>query len=117
GHRGRPRAHAARGAARAPGVGVSLAGSARVRHAERIAARVIEGKAVVIVIDDQKVHSLNEVGSFIWEQAEEVRTVDEIVDAIVSEFEVEREVAEADAAAFIEQLRGLGALEIESQAG
>ena len=53
----------------------------------------------------------------IQEQAEEVRTVDEIVDAIVSEFEVEREVAEADAAAFIEQLRGLGALEIESQAG
>lgn len=81
------------------------------QQSERTASRVIDGRAVVIVIDRQKIHTLNEVGARIWELADG-RTVDEIADAITREFAVERGVALADTRRFLEHLRELGAIEL-----
>lgn len=84
--------------------------STRIRQHDRTASRTVDGKAVVIVIDQQKLHTLNAVGTRVWELADG-RPFSEIVDTIVSEFEVDRETALRDATAFVEQLRSLGALE------
>ena len=65
-------------------------------------ARVIEGEAVVITPDDSQLHSLNEVGTFIWERADGTRTVAQIVDEVCKFFAVERPQAVHDAAEFIE---------------
>jgi hypothetical protein len=65
-------------------------------------ARVIEGEAVVITPDDSQLHSLNEVGTFIWERSDGTRTVAQIVDEVCRSFEVEPEQAARDAAAFID---------------
>jgi len=82
-----------------------------VRKAERTAARVIDGRAVVIVIDDHKVHALNEVGTRIWELADG-RSLGEIVDTLVEEFEISREAARSDAFKFVGELAALGAVEV-----
>lgn len=55
--------------------------------------------------------TLNKVGAFIAEQLQEERTLDELVDAVVERFDVDRETASRDAAAFIEELRANGALD------
>ncbi len=54
---------------------------------------------------------LNEVGAFIWNTlAKKDTTREELVDAILSEYEVDRAVAEADADAMIETLQKNGCL-------
>ena len=66
-------------------------------------ARIIEGEAVVITPDDSQLHTLNAVGTFIWERADGMRTVSQIVDELCQTFEVERAQAEQDVAEFISQ--------------
>lgn len=87
----------------------------RVARASRIAARVVDGKAVIVVIDTRELHTLNEVGTFVWEALGEdrVRSVGELVEAVEAEFEVERARAAEDVARFVEGMCGLGALRLE----
>ena len=82
-----------------------------VRQSERTASRVIDGKAVVVVIDHQRLHTLNPVATRIWELADG-RTLEEIVKVIVSEYEVEPEEAMKDAVALVDELARLGAVEL-----
>lgn len=83
-----------------------------VHQASRIASRVIEGQAVVIVMDEQKLHTLNDVGTFVWSQAEERVPVSELAERVCSEYEVTSERALADVLAFTDELVRLGALEV-----
>lgn len=83
----------------------------KVRQAPRTAARVIGGQAVVVVLDDQQVHTLNGVGSRVWELADG-RTSSQIVEAVVAEFEIDHATAMADVQKFLGELSALGAVEI-----
>jgi hypothetical protein len=80
-----------------------------VSQSPRTASRVVNGRAVVVVIDGQTLYTLNTLGTFVWERADG-RTLEAIVDEVVDEFEVDRERAERDVLAFAEQLAGLRAL-------
>lgn len=88
-----------------------LSGPERLLQNERTACRVIDGKAVVITIDENQVHVLNGVGTRVWELADG-RPLDAIVDAIVEEFEVERGQAALDVCAFAERLIAVGAARV-----
>jgi hypothetical protein len=84
----------------------------RIRQAERTASRVIEGKAVLVLMDLQLLHTLNPVGTRIWELADG-RTLGAIVDQIEAEFEVGRARALEDACRFLTELREVGAVVVE----
>lgn len=86
-----------------------------VQQAERTASRTIGGKAVVVVIDANELHTLNEVGSRVWELAQGTSLAD-IAETIASEYEVEPDVAMADVRTFARQLLGKGMLEIVGDA-
>ena len=90
---------------------IGIRGSSIVRQADRTASRVIDGKAVVVVIDHQRLHTLNPVATRIWELADG-RTLEEIVRVIVSEYEVEPDEAMKDAVALVDELARLGAVEV-----
>lgn len=83
-------------------------GRERLLQSERTACRVIDGKAVVITIDQNELHVLNSVGTRVWELADG-RPLTAIVEQIVREFEVEPERAAKDVRAFAEQLLAVGA--------
>jgi len=85
----------------------------------RAAWRVYDGEAVIISPDDSTLHTLNAVGTLIWEAADGKTTLGAIVGRICDEFEVEPEPAERDAMAFIEGLRQRGLLVVSDapQAG
>jgi pyrroloquinoline quinone biosynthesis protein D len=81
---------------------------------ERVAARVVEGKALIVVIDNKQLHTLNEVGTRVWELCDG-RSLDQIAEAMVGEFEVDKPTALRDVQRFVEQLHALGALELEGR--
>ena len=55
---------------------------------------------------------LNETGAFLWDKlAEGNLTVDKLVDALLSEYDVAREVAEQDVARFVKTVRDEGMLD------
>lgn len=49
-------------------------------------------------------HSLEDIGAFIWQQLDGEMSLGAILDAITTEYEVERGVAEADLQVFINEL-------------
>jgi hypothetical protein len=92
---------------------VELSGGECVRQCERIASRVIDGKAVVITIDRNQLHVLNGVGTRVWELMDG-RSLSDIVDSIVEEFEVDPGRAARDVRAFAARLLAVGAARVGS---
>ena len=92
---------------------VALSGRERITQAERTASRNIDGRAVVISIDHNRVHALNAVGTRVWELCDG-RTLDAIVDSIVDEFEVERARAVHDVQVFAALLVDVGAAQLSA---
>ena len=54
--------------------------------------------------------TLNETAAFIWKQIEEEKEKEEIVAALMEEYEVEKEHAEKNVEDFCEQLQKMGIL-------
>ncbi|HEY3266237.1 MAG TPA: PqqD family protein [Armatimonadota bacterium] len=75
--------------------------------------RVFEDGAVIVTPQESVMHSLNPVGTRIWELADGTLTVNEILDTIVDEFDVDRTQAEADIIDFCRTLSDKGMLAIE----
>ena len=86
--------------------------SAVVVLSDRIATRVIDGRAIVVVVDTQKLHALNETGTFLL-GAIGGRTVGELVDALVAECDVDRQQALDDTLTFVDELIELQAIHLE----
>ena len=77
----------------------------RVLRNSQTAYRNLDGEGLVMNPTDSTLHSLNDVGSAIWEFVAEERSVGEIVDMVVERFDCTRETAEADVLAFLRQLQ------------
>jgi hypothetical protein len=80
------------------------------KKSARIAARVIDGQAVIVHPDRRELHTLNTLGSRIWEWMGSA-TVAELVQRIVEHYEVDVDRARADLQVFLQRLVDLGALE------
>lgn len=68
------------------------------------ASRLIAGEAVILSLDTKILRGLNAVGSRVWDLIDGRRTVDDIVDLVVAEFDVTRPQAAADVGAFVREL-------------
>lgn len=55
--------------------------------------------------------ALSESGALLWERLEQGATENDLVEAILAEYEVERDQAEADVNAFVSELNSKGILE------
>jgi hypothetical protein len=65
------------------------------------------GREVVILhLADDTYYGLPEVGAFVWQLLAEPRTLDELRDAVLGEFEVAPEVCEADLRLLLVELAG-----------
>jgi hypothetical protein len=79
-----------------------------------VAARVIMGEAMVLSPHDAIMHALNPVATRVWELVPTHRTLDALVDAIVAEYEVDRQTARQDVEDLIHQLLEKRILQWES---
>jgi hypothetical protein len=82
------------------------------KHA-RTASRLVDGEAVIILPEQGVVKMLNAVGSRIWELADGTHPVRDIVEAIYEEYDVDRERAEAEVMAFVQEMVGAELLVVE----
>lgn len=79
--------------------------------------RQVAGLWVVLPLAEETVNfngmmKLNDCGALLWKQLERGCELDELVDAVLAEYRVTREQAQADAAEFLEKLSKAGCLEL-----
>lgn len=76
----------------------------------KAACRVINGEAVIVDPSTSRLYSLNPIATLIWEMTSEKACVEDIVEKILEEFEVEREVVERDCEKFVSDFADKGLL-------
>lgn len=59
---------------------------------------------IMLSIRNEKYYGFEAVGSRIWQLIEQPMTIEAVCDALEAEFDVDREVCEAETLAFIQQL-------------
>lgn len=74
------------------------------RRNPRVAARTIDGEAVIVSPENAMLHTLNGTGTLIWELADGRADLDAIARRLAQVFEVTPEDARRDAAAFCREL-------------
>jgi hypothetical protein len=72
------------------------------------AYRTYDGQATIVLPSRAQVSVLNEVGSAVWERIDGRRSLQEILDGIMEEFEITRDRALTDLEAFVADLRAQG---------
>jgi methyltransferase-like protein len=56
------------------------------------------------IADMNSVYTLNETGAFIWEQIDGKKNVEEIIDTLITEYDIDAESAQIDVFSFIENM-------------
>ncbi len=79
----------------------------------KTASRVIDGEAVIVLLDKQETIVLSDVGSRIWEIMDGKKDIGEISGAIISEFDATHEEALKDITEFVEDMVQRGAVEVK----
>ncbi|MBE9205427.1 PqqD family protein [Nostoc sp. LEGE 06077] len=75
----------------------------------------LQGEVVILDIKSGAYYGLNQVGASIWNFIQSPKTVQEIQDAILAEYEVAAEVCKGDISALLEDLAAKGLIEIKNE--
>jgi hypothetical protein len=73
-------------------------------NAEEVAAKVLDGEAIMINLSDGTYYSMDGVGGFIWEMLEGGHSLGEMVRAIAARYDVSQAQAQADVERLAAQL-------------
>lgn len=78
--------------------------------------RSIAGESVVVALGEASktfngIIKLNDTGRFIWDRLAMGCEAEELVEAILAEYDIDRATAEADVNTYIETLKGAGIIE------
>jgi hypothetical protein len=74
----------------------------------------LEGEAVILDTDAGEYYGLNEVGARIWVLLQDPMTFEELVDALLEEYAIDRDRCEAEVRGLLEQMTEKGLLRVES---
>ena len=88
--------------------------SGKPRRAEDLVWRKIDGEIVILTEDGRKIHTLNSVGSAIWEMADGSKDLSEIAEEVCERFEVTRKEAESDITEFCTEMTAKNILQMSS---
>lgn len=86
------------------------------KKTDRVVSRKIVDELILVpirtsVADMESLYTLNDVGARVYELIDATRTLAQICEAIVDEFDVTKEQALKDVGTFTEQLVEIGAIE------
>ena len=80
-------------------------------RANEVSVREIDGEMVLLDLRTSKYLSANRVGTILLQLLAEERSLQELADALVAEFDVPQETALADVTVFVDELCARGLLE------
>ena len=75
------------------------------------------GEAIVLNMKSGVYFGMDQVAALIWSLLEKPRTVGEIRDAIMKEYDVDSSTCEQDLRSFLDHLSSAGLIEIDHEAG
>ena len=78
------------------------------RKSPNSAYRIYDGQATIVMPDRSEVNILNPIGSLVWDRMDGNRSVADLIEAVVQEYEIEPEQARRDVLEFLESLREHG---------
>lgn len=81
----------------------------------QVAARIVDGSAIIVLADAGEVTVLNPVGSRIWELIDGTRSGSDIVQRIIAEYDVTAEQATQDVQSFLQTLLDANAVVLRDQ--
>lgn len=88
--------------------------TARVVRAPEQVSSQLDGRVVLLSIENGEYYAMNEVGSRVWVLLETPKTVGELKEILLAEFDVAPEQCERELMTFLEKLRRDHLLEIEA---
>jgi hypothetical protein len=65
----------------------------------------LDGKAVLLSIENGEYYNMNEVATRIWQLVEKPVAISAIIDRLLSEFEIERDACEAEVLTYLGRLQ------------
>ncbi len=87
-----------------------------IARSTQIAARVLGGEMMIMSARDSTLFNLNDVGTLIWQAADGVTPLEEIVERkICAEFDVDPAEALKDVESFVRELAERGILVVSDQ--
>ena len=94
-----------------------LSDDVRLRASDDVAARGLDGEAVLLDLASGTYFGLNEVGARVWELVEAGTTLGALRNTLLAEFEVEEGVLAADLARLLADLEQRGLVRREAGGG
>jgi methyltransferase-like protein len=78
-------------------------------HSESIVTRKTGNEYVLVpvtnnIADMNSVYTLNETGAFIWELIDGEKNVEDLIQAVINEYNIDRETALTDVMSFIDNM-------------
>ncbi|HEX6912245.1 MAG TPA: PqqD family protein [Longimicrobium sp.] len=95
---------------------VPMDAATRVAAARDQVSVEVEGEAVILSLADGVYYGLDPVGARVWQLMEQPRTVAELRDAVVAEWEVDAPTAERDLLVLLAELAARGLVEVRPAA-
>ncbi len=78
--------------------------------------REVAGNPIVVAVGKASLQfnsliTLNNTGVFLWKQLEAGAELEDLISAMVSEYDIDRETAKQDILEFLQQIKGAGIIE------
>jgi hypothetical protein len=73
----------------------------------------LDGKVVLLSVQNGEYYNMNEVGSTVWSLVEQPISVAQLVEKLLAEFDVDRARCEGEVLVFLERLRKDGLIRVE----
>lgn len=80
------------------------------RRAPSAASAEVDGETVVLSPADMRYHSLNLTAAAIWDALAEPKTTDQVVNALLEQFEVDEDTCRDEVEGCLAQLTDIGAV-------
>jgi DNA-directed RNA polymerase delta subunit len=89
--------------------------SAIIKADQNVVSTELGGGSALLNLETSRYFSLDDVGSFIWQQLESPKTLQDIINAVADNFEVELAVCSSDVTVFIQSLRDASLVDVTDE--
>lgn len=90
----------------------NLSSTTRVRRSSQQVSTLVEGETIILQLESGTYFSLNEVGAVVWNALDEPRTLQELNQCVLAEYDVDAARCSNDVRALLENLLGERMIEV-----
>ena len=84
----------------------------KIIFSDTVFAQEVDGEMVLLDMESENYFGLDEVGTAIWQAMQEKETLQEVLEALLEQYDVEAEILERDLSDFVTKLLESGLVEV-----